>query len=635
MNSESARSQEHIAQLERKLAALTKINRVLMDRVERTVDNTGSAYSLFERNITLHKNVETRTREKELLESTIAQMRIAEQQLRIAAIAFETREAILVTDPGTVILSVNHAFTRLTGYTEQEVIGQKTHLVGSDRHERAFYSAILESVAQTGGWAGEAWVRRKNGEDVQTNTLITAVKDENGNVSNTVVALTDITASKAAAAEIESLAFYDPLTSLPNRRLFMDRVKHAFAASSRSACHGALMFIDLDHFKNLNDTLGHDIGDLLLIQVAERLESCVREGDTVARLGGDEFVVMLENLSKQDVEAAAQVEISAHKILTTLNRPYQLGIHHYCNTPSIGISLFNDHHEGIEELMKQADIAMYEAKTSGRNAVRFFDPQMQEIIASRISLENDLSVALAQGQLQLYYQIQLDGERPTGAEALIRWQHPQHGLMLPAEFIPMAEETGLILPIGRWVIETACAQLKAWQQNALTAELVLAVNVSARQFKQTDFAAQVKAAITNASINPRLLKLELTESLLLDNIENTIATMHSLKKIGVQFSLDDFGTGYSSLQYLKRLPFDQIKIDQSFVQDLAFDSSDKAIVRTINAIAHSLKLDVIAEGVETKEQQQFLSNSGCASYQGYLFGRPMPIASFELLLQTA
>jgi len=624
-----------IAELERKLAALSKINQVLMARVERTVDNTGSAYSLFERNLALQKNVETRTREKELLESTIAQMHLAQRQLRVAAIAFQSNEAILVTDPGTVILRVNQAFTRLTGYTEQELVGQKTHLVGSDRHERAFYSAILESVANTGSWAGEAWVRRKNGNDVLTNTLITAVKDENGNVSNTVVALTDITAIKEATAEIESLAFYDPLTSLPNRRLFMDRVQHAFAASSRSGSHGAMMFIDLDHFKNLNDTLGHDIGDLLLMQVAERLESCVREGDTVARLGGDEFVVMLENLSQNAIEAAAQVEMSGHKILNSLNQPYQLDIHEYCNTPSIGISLFNDHHAGIEELLKQADIAMYEAKISGRNTLRFFDPKMQQVINSRISLEHDLGIALKEKQFVLYYQLQLNGVCPTGAEVLIRWMHPEHGLMLPGEFIPLAEETGLIIPIGQWVIETACAQLKIWQQDVLTSELVIAVNVSAKQFRQDDFAAQVRKAITDASINPRLLKLELTESLLLENIETTISTMNTLKKIGVQFSLDDFGTGYSSLQYLKRLPFDQIKIDQSFVKDLAFDSSDKAIVRTINAIAHSLKLDVIAEGVETAEQQAFLSTSGCVSYQGYLFGRPMPIESFELLLQRA
>jgi diguanylate cyclase (GGDEF)-like protein len=441
-------------------------------------------------------------------------------------------------------------------------------------------------------------------------------------------------ARKSAENEIQSLAFYDPLTHLPNRRLLLDRLRQALASSTRSGREGALLFIDLDNFKTLNDTLGHDIGDLLLQQVADRLTSSVREGDTVARLGGDEFVVMLEDLSEQDLEAAAQTEVIGEKILATLNQLYQLGTHDHHSTPSIGITLFNDHQRDIEELLKQADIAMYQAKKSGRNAMRFFDPQMQETINARAVLENELHIALENHQFKLYYQIQVDAfQRPMGAEALIRWVHPERGLVPPAQFIPLAEETGLILPIGQWVLETACAQIKAWQQDELTRDFILAVNVSAKQFRQANFVAQVQAIVYRYAINPKLLKLELTESLLLENIEDTIANMIELKEIGVQFSLDDFGTGYSSLQYLKRLPLDQLKIDQSFIRDLASDSSDRAIVRTIIAMARGLNLDVIAEGVEMEDQRHSLLDKGCTHFQGYLFSRPITIEQFEVLLK--
>jgi diguanylate cyclase (GGDEF)-like protein len=438
---------------------------------------------------------------------------------------------------------------------------------------------------------------------------------------------------KAAENEIQSLAFYDSLTHLPNRRLLLDRLKQALASSLRSEREGALLFIDLDNFKTLNDTHGHDMGDLLLQLVAKRLQICVREGDTVSRLGGDEFIVMLEDLSEHTIEAAAQTESVGEKILATLNQPYQLGIHEYRSTPSIGATLFSNRQQSIEELMKQADIAMYQAKKGGRNTLRFFDPQMQDTINARASLEDELRNALAKHEFQLYYQIQVgNSNRPMGAEALIRWIHPVRGLIPPIQFIPLAEETGLILPIGQWVLETACEQLKTWQKSELTNELVLAVNVSAKQFRQEDFVALVKNAVQRHAINPKLLKLELTESLLLETIEDTIATMNELNEIGVQFSLDDFGTGYSSLQYLKRLPLDQLKIDQSFVRDLVTDSSDKAIVRTIIAMASSLSLDVIAEGVETEEQRMRLLNKGCNNYQGYLFSKPIPIEQFEALL---
>lgn len=557
-----------------------------------------------------------------------------EQQLRIAATAFESQESIMITDADGVILRVNHAFTGTTGYTAAEAIGQTLRLLSSGRHDKAFYRTMWETIHLTGTWAGEIWDKRKNGEVYPKWLSITAVKGGDGAVTHYVGSHIDISERKAAEAEIQHLGFYDSLTGLPNRRLLMDRLQQALASSARIGRVGALLFLDLDNFKTLNDTLGHDIGDLLLQQTTERLKSCVREGDTVARLGDDEFVVVLEVLSHDLRDAAAQTEVIVEKIRSTLSQPYLLATHKCHSTASIGIVLFSGHQASIEELMKQADIAMYQAKKAGRNALRFFDPKMQETVDTHAALENDLRRALEQQQFQLYYQIQVDSSyRPLGAEALIRWIHPERGLVPPMEFIPMAEETGVILPIGLWVLETACAQLKAWEQDALTRDLVLAVNVSAMQFHQADFVAQVQATVQRHAINPTRLKLELTESMLVKNIEGIIASMSILNKIGILISLDDFGTGYSSLQYLHQLPMDQLKIDISFVRTMSVDGGENTIVRTIIAMAHSLKLDVIAEGVETEEQRQLLSSYGCYHYQGYLFSRPVPITQFEALLK--
>ena len=564
-----------------------------------------------------------------------------ESEIRIAATAFESQEGMSVTDANGKILRVNQAFTNITGYTAVEVIGKSSSILKSGRHDADFYKAIWESVSSTGAWEGEIWNRRKNGEVHPEHLTITAVKSAEGIVTNYVSTLTDITLTKAAEDEIKHLAFYDPLTRLPNRRLLLDRLRQSLASIERSGRTGALLFIDLDNFKTLNDTLGHDIGDILLQQVANRLESCVREGDTVARLGGDEFVIMLEDLSKDSIEAAEQTELVGNKVLSTLNQTYQLAAHEYHNTPSIGATLFSDNSQSIDDLMKQADIAMYQSKKAGRNTLHFFDPKMQETIDTRATLERELRNALDKQQFQLYFQLQVDGiqedgtHRPIGAEILIRWLHPEHGLISPAQFIPLAEETGLILPIGQWVLDTACAQIKRWEQHDIAKGFVLAVNVSAKQFRQEDFVDKVKVVVNHHAINPNLLKLELTESLLLENIEDTISTMSELRNFGVQFSLDDFGIGYSSLQYLKRLPLDQLKIDQSFVRDIAFDSSDSAIVRTIIAMARSLNLNYIAEGVETEEQKQLLLNMGCTHYQGFLYGKPMSIEQFEGLLQKS
>jgi diguanylate cyclase (GGDEF)-like protein/PAS domain S-box-containing protein len=559
----------------------------------------------------------------------------AEEMLHVAAIAFDAQKgmSVTVTDANCVILLVNSSFTQITGYSAEEAVGKKPQILKSGRHDANFYTAMWKSINDTGVWEGEIWNRRKNGQIYPEYLTITAVKNQNGIIANYVATFNDITLIKTAEEEINNLAFFDSLTQLPNRRMLIDRLKQALAFSARNRREGALLFIDLDNFKTLNDTLGHDIGDLLLQQVARRLETCVRESDTVARLGGDDFVVMLEDLSEQAIEAAAQTEVVGEKILAILNQPYQLGTHEYHCSASIGVTLFSDHEE-VDELMRQADIAMYQAKKVGRNILRFFDPQMQDTVNIRADLEGEIRKAIDNQQFRLYYQIQVDHlQRPFGAEALIRWIHPERGFINPAAFIPMAEETGLILPIGQWVLETACAQIKEWQKNVNTRDLVLAVNVSAMQFRQVDFVARVQAAMQRHSINPMLLKLELTESMLLEKIEDTIATMTTLKEIGVRFSLDDFGTGYSSLQYLKRLPLNQLKIDQSFVRDLATDNNDRAIVRTIVAMALSLNLDVIAEGVETEEQRQLIQDSGCKHFQGYLFGKPVPIEQFEALLK--
>ena len=461
--------------------------------------------------------------------------------------------------------------------------------------------------------------------------------DCDGKPIQLVGTIQDITLRKRAEMEIQSLAFYDHLTGLPNRRLLQDRLSHTLAVCKREELSGALLFIDMDNFKSLNDTLGHDIGDLLLQQVASRLTTCVRENDTVARLGGDEFVVMLDDLNLDTLHAAAQAEAIAHKILITLGKAYKLDAHDCHSTPSIGIAQFYGHDKTMEELLKQADIAMYQAKKAGRNTLRFFDPQMQIAITSRITLETELRRALdAQDQLILHYQPQVNAMgQITGAEALVRWQHPRLGMMPSNEFISLAEETGLILPLGQWVLTTACRQLEAWTMSRATAHLTLSVNISAKQFNLQTFTDTVLSSTDRFRIRDGRLKLEITESFLLNNVVEIIAKMKLLQQRGISFSMDDFGTGYSSLQYLKQLPLDQIKIDQSFVRDLASSENDRTIVRTIIAMALSMNLNIIAEGVETQDQRQLLLQLGCASFQGYLYGRPVSIEEFELQLSPA
>jgi diguanylate cyclase (GGDEF)-like protein len=441
----------------------------------------------------------------------------------------------------------------------------------------------------------------------------------------------DIARRKEAEDKIEHLAFYDPLTGLPNRRLMQDRLQHSFAAATRHDFHGALLFIDLDHFKNLNDTKGHNFGDDLLKLVAERLQECVREGDTVARLGGDEFVVILENLNENEQLAAAFAESVGDKILAAVGQPYMLQSEEYHCTASMGISLFQKQQTTVEELIRRADTAMYQAKASGRNTLRFYDPAMQAALEARLKLESDLRRALAENQFRLYYQPQVDENGEVyGAEALIRWNSPQNGLVSPMQFIPLAEDTGLIVPIGNWVLENACDQLLDWRKDPRTARLQLAVNVSAKQFHQQDFIEQVLQILINKKVDPSRLKLELTESLVLDDIEAAITKMNALEEAGLSFSLDDFGTGYSSLARLAELPLSQLKIDQSFVRGATSTHVSAVIVQTVIGMANNLDMQVIAEGVETEAQLNFLKQHGCKLFQGYLFGKPVPIEEFRL-----
>ena len=560
-----------------------------------------------------------------------AELQSAQADLRIAAIAFESQEGIFVTDEHSTILRVNSAFTDITGYSAEEAIGAKPTLLQSGKHDAAFYTAMYDAIHSSGGWSGEIWNRNKNGTVFLEWLTITAVKTEDGKVTHYVSTLTDITQRKAAEEEIRHLAYYDVLTRLPNRRLLLDRLQQAMLTARRTHHQGALMFIDLDNFKLVNDTMGHDKGDLLLQQVAKRLVASVRERDTVARLGGDEFVVVLEDLSPLASEAAAQAEGVAEKVLASLSQPCLLEGIEVKNSCSIGIVLFTDANASADDLMKHADLAMYQAKEAGRNTLRFFDPEMHAAVVKRVALEKDLRNGLREGQLLLFYQAQVDGmNRVLGAEALVRWRHPEQGMVSPAEFIPLAEESGLILPLGQWVLNAACEQLVRWAQEPAHAALTLAVNVSGREMRQPDFVARVLATLERTGANPHRLKLELTESLLLDNQEDVITKMTALKAHGVGFSLDDFGTGYSSLAYLRRLPLSQLKIDSSFVRDVVNEPRATAIVRTIVTLADSLGLQVIAEGVETLAQRDCLARNGCHTFQGYLFSRPGPVEALDI-----
>jgi diguanylate cyclase (GGDEF)-like protein/PAS domain S-box-containing protein len=549
----------------------------------------------------------------------------AEHKLRLLASVFErSGEAIVISDRDNRILEVNQAFTHLTGYSADDVRGQNPRILSSGRTTADEFKTMWQAINNESFWQGEVWDKRKDGSFYPKWLTISAVRNNAGEIEYYIGSFTDMTERKTAQERINHLALHDPLTGLPNRYNLQGRLDQALATARRDSGHLALMFIDMDRFKNINDTLGHHVGDGLLQEVATRLTTSVRDSDVVARLGGDEFVVVLTG-----VEATAAGSV-ADKILKTLGLAYRVESHELHTTPSIGIAVFPDDGDSADVLMQNADTAMYHAKSAGRNNVQFFTAAMNQAARDRHELEGGLHLALERNELELHYQPQVDCEgRVIGAEALLRWHSPEHGPVSPLSFIPLAEETGLILPIGRWVLATACARLMAWSGDARTCDLQLAVNVSPREFRQAEFVDQVREVLEASGANPKRLKLELTESLVLDNVEDTIRKMQAIKKLGIAFSLDDFGTGYSSLSYLTRLPLDQLKIDRAFVLKLPDNTSDGIIAQTIITMAAGLGLNAIAEGVETEAQHEFLKRHGCHAYQGYLFSRPLPLAEFE------
>jgi len=556
-------------------------------------------------------------------------------------IAFYEQRAILgnvqvgvIFARGNIIKLANREAEKIFGSEPQALLNQPLRKVlQTDDQFKAEREHVLSNIGLINGQYEETLLLRRFDQTVFWAHLQCSNLDPSYPEAGNIWVIEDISDRKAAEEEINKLAFYDSLTQLPNRRLLLDRLDRALLSSSRSGKIGALLFIDLDEFKILNDTLGHDIGDLLLQQVAKRLSSCVREGDTVARLGGDEFVVMLEGLNENRDEVAKQCEMVGAQISLAFNRPFALNAHEVRSTPSIGVTLFDGRHNQVDELLKQADLAMYQSKAAGRNTLCFFDATMQALVSERAAMEFDLREAIRTKQFVLHYQPQIMGkDRVIGAEALVRWQHPNRGIVSPAEFIPLAEETGLIVALGNWVLEAACTQLCVWAHRPATSHLTIAVNVSAIQINQSDFVEHVMSVLKRTGANPNLLKLELTESLLVTNIENTIKKMVALKAIGLGFSLDDFGTGFSSLTYLKRLPLDQLKIDQGFVREVLISPNDAAIAKMIIALAASLGLTVVAEGVEMQGQCDFLAREGCHTYQGYYFSRPLPLVDFEAFL---
>ncbi|MCX7628563.1 MAG: EAL domain-containing protein [Methylophilaceae bacterium] len=552
------------------------------------------------------------------------QRREAEAKLILAARVFEnSKEGILITDAGCNIISVNRAFTEISGYTEAEVLGRNPRILASGRHDKAFYREMWESIESVGSWQGEIWNRRKNGQEYIEWLVISCVRDDAGRVINYLGIFNDITERKLSEDYIRQLAHYDALTGLPNRMLMRDRLEHAIVMAQRSGDKVALLFLDLDRFKQINDTLGHGVGDALLKAAADRLLNCVREQDTVSRQGGDEFIAMLPGT---DVAGAEKV---AGKILKEIVRPFEIGGHVLRISSSIGICVYPEHAQDIEALVKNADLAMYDAKAKGRNNYRVYDVSMNASAFERLQMENDLRAALEQGQFELHYQPQFDLKSGalTGCEALVRWRHPDRGMVSPASFIPVAEECGLIGQIGDWVLEEAIRQSSAWQAAGLS-PVTVAVNLSALQFQDRDLAGQVRGLLAEHGLSVEWLDLELTESVLMQGIERTLETLHQLSNMGLRLAVDDFGTGYSSLAYLKLFPIQKLKIDQTFVRDIMLDPNDAIMVRAIVVMAHSLGLAVVAEGVETEEQASFLRTIGCNQAQGYLYGRPVPAAEF-------
>ncbi|MEK9803034.1 MAG: EAL domain-containing protein [Curvibacter sp.] len=554
----------------------------------------------------------------------ITQSKQAQDELLIAATAFESQEGIFVTDAHRIILKINRAFTEITGYTAADAVGVQPDLLLSNRHDEVFMRELWRAVAQSGSWHGELWVRRKDGEIHPQWLAITPVRNPDGAVVNYVGTLVDITERKAAEDEIRNLAFYDPLTQLPNRRLMLDRLQQAVAARARSGVDGALIFIDLDHFKNVNDARGHAIGDQLLQKVAQRLQALFRADDTVARLGGDEFVILIPELAPETGDSARLAMRIAEKVREELRRSIEIEGRSYRCSASIGVTLIDKAGQTSSDLLREADTAMYRAKEAGRNQVAFYEAAMQAVVEKRIATEEALSHALEREELRMVLQPQFDRHgQATGAELLMRWHHPQLGEVSPAEFIPLAEEMGLIVELGEWALRQACRTVVQLQAQGRTTPL--SVNVSPRQFRQSDFVQRVTAILAQSQAPARAIILEVTEGMLIEDVDGAIARMQELTALGIRFSIDDFGTGYSSLNYLKRMPLYELKIDKTFMDGTPDDPNDTAIVKLIFSVAASLGLKVVAEGVETRAQSDFLIQHGCDAMQGYFLARPMPI----------
>ena len=561
---------------------------------------------------------------------------LADRIRKLSLAVEQSPESVAITDLDGCIEYVNEAFLRNTGYTRDELIGQNPRILQSGKTPHETHVGLWRALVAGEVWKGELYNKRKDGSEYTELAIISPIRDAAGVITHYVGVKEDITAKKQAEERIHHLAYYDSLTDLPNRRLLIERLQAALAANTQGNRLGALFYIDLDNFKTINDTLGHNLGDELLKQVATRLRESVAPGDTLAGLGGDDFIVLVPDLGTDPLQAKAKARDFGHRIVACFHTPFSLDRTQCRASPSIGVAIFGHAQDTVEEILKQVDMAMYRAKDAGRNALRFFDAEMQAAVIAQATLEADLHAALNHDEFLLHYQIQVDGTgKPIGAEALVRWQHPQRGLVAPGIFIGAAEKTGLIVPIGAWVLETACAQLAAWASRPEMWQLTLAVNVSARQFRRPDFVQQCLDIFARTGVDPNHLKLEPTESLLHEDVEDTVAKMSALREHGVRFALDDFGTGYSSLTYLRRLPLDQLKIDQSFVRDIPAEPNACVIARTIIALGQSLGLAVIAEGVETAAQRAFLQDNGCRQYQGYFFGRPVLAGEFEAAVKLA
>lgn len=560
----------------------------------------------------------------------ISSYRDIESALHIAATAFEAQVGIMITDANSVILRVNSTFTEQSGYSNDEIVGQTPRLLKSNLHDRAFYEEMWRTIWRTGTWQGEIWDRRKSGEIYPKWMTIKQIKDSAGNVTHYVGTQNDISARKQDEEKIHQLIYFDSLSALPNRHMLIEKLELALQRSIESRQHGALLFLDMDNFQQLNDTQGHHTGDLLIQAVSQRLQTFVNDHVTVSRLGGDEFVIMLENIGMEQEVAATHAQRQSERVIETLSEVFVLeGFEHYA-TVSVGVTLFQGESHHHLQLLTQADVAMYAAKQAGKNTYRFFDPLMQHTLEHRAKLESSLRQALNRDQFTLFYQPQVNVTGQTvGVEALIRWEHPELGLVSPGEFIPLAEETHMILSIGRWVLETACRQLTRWHGHPQYGGLSIAVNISPFQFQQEDFVDSLLTVVKAHGVPPAMLKLELTENVVLDDVKEAVEKMKALKTLGFVLSMDDFGTGYSSLNYLRHLPFDQLKIDRSFIVNAHENPLDAYMIEMIADMGVRFGVDIIAEGVETRAQYEYLASLGCAGFQGYYFGRPMAVDALE------